>query len=195
MRTISIPVTIVTGNPGQKPQLVMQRLQWPARCACCGGPNDGRSLDLRHDVRATAGDVFREVTTTGIPVYPLAWRLPCCRSCIKHQGDSAGIPATVLFLGAFLLWAGIGYLLFLADLAYNAVAIAAFVGIGLVLGFAAWKLYPELDSLAKRRAQSYLKPTCTARGLPVSIQSELQRVQFTFQNDSFADEFRTLNQL
>lgn len=195
MRTVSVPVTIVTGIAGQKPRLAMQQLQWPARCACCGAPNDGSTLDLRHDVHATAGDIFQQVTTTGIPVYPLAWRLPCCRSCIKHQSEPAGIPSTGLFAGAFLLWAAIGYLLFLAGLAYNAVAIAGFVAAGLVLGLAAWKLYPVLEGWAKRRAESHMKPTCTARGLPVSIRSDLLHVEFTFQNDTFGDEFRAMNQL
>lgn len=195
MRTVSVPVTIVPGSPGQKPQLAMQQLRWPARCACCGAPSEGSTLDLRHDVRADTSGVFQQVTTTGIPVYPLAWRLPCCRSCIRHQGNPTGIPTTALFVGAFALWAAVGYLLFLAGLAYNTVAIAAFVGIGLLLGLAAWKLYPLLENLAKRSVQSQMKPTCTARGLPVSIASDRQHVEFSFQNDLFGDEFRVLNQL
>ncbi len=195
MRTVSFPVTIVTGNPGEKPRLAMQQLCWPARCACCGAPNEGSTLDLRHDVHASAGDVFQEVTTTGIPVYPLAWRLPCCRSCIKHQVAPAGIPTTALLVGAFLLWAAMGYLLFLAGLAYNALAIAAFVVAGLLLGFAACKLYAVLESWSRRKVESYMKPTCTASGVPVSIRSDLLHVEFTFQNDTFGDEFRAMNQL
>lgn len=53
-------------------------------------------------VPGSAGDIFEQVTTTGIPVYPLSWRLPCCRSCIQHQGDPGGIPVTAVFYEAHL---------------------------------------------------------------------------------------------
>ena len=195
MQTVSVPVTIVPGTGAEKPKLAMQQLQWPARCACCGGPTGGATIDLRHDVHATGAGIVQEVITTGIPIFPLAWRLPCCPSCSKHPSDPTGISGGVLFLGAFLLWAGIGFLLFLAGLAYNTVAIVVWVALGLGLGYGVLKLYPAIDNLLKQRASSFMKPTCTARGLPVSIDSNLTRIQFAFANDSYADEFRKLNQV
>lgn len=182
MRRIAIPFSLTTDG-----KLVMTEPRWPSRCVCCGEPVGSGGVAVQH-VAGQRTDSFG--TTRG---YPLAWRVPCCPTCTSHQiGPPAGV-ATALLAGGLLTLLVVGYLLFLAGLAYNTLAILAYVVLILVMGYGGYVYVRNLTLSREALARSRMKPTCTRQELAVVATSDTGRIIFAFYNDAYADEFQQMN--
>ncbi|HNT06515.1 MAG TPA: hypothetical protein PKJ21_10105 [Anaerolineae bacterium] len=168
-------------------KLVMTEPRWPARCVCCGEPVGSGGVAVHH----VAGQRTDSLGTNR--GYPLAWRVPCCPTCISHQiGVPSGV-TTVLLVAGLLTLLVVGYLLFLAGLAYNTLAILAYVVLILVMGYGGYVYVRNLALSREALARSRMKPTCTRQELAVVATSETGRIIFTFYNEAYAEEFQQLN--
>lgn len=151
MLTIAIPYQI------QGKTLMMAPLKWPDRCACCGSPNPGSNSHLSIYARCTSEAIG---TNTGrVAFCPLVWDVPYCRACLRHSRTSIS-PETPVFLAVFLLWAGLGYWLFLLDLAYEDIAIIARVVALAVLASGAYSLTGWFRKYQEKRTRRMMMPGC-----------------------------------
>jgi len=182
MRRIAFPFSLTSDG-----KLMMSEPRWPARCVCCGDPVSTGGADLQHVARQHTDSAG---TTRG---YPLAWRVPCCPACTRHRiGPPAGV-ATVLLVAGLLTLLVVGYLLFLAGLAYNTLAILAYVVLILAMGYGGYLYVSNLTRSREATARRLMKPTCARQELAVVATSDTSRIIFAFYNDAYADEFLALN--
>jgi len=184
MLTIAIPYQI------QGKTLMMAPLKWPDRCACCGSPNPGSNSHLSIYARYTSEAIG---TNTGrVAFYPLVWDVPYCRACLRHSRTSIS-PETPVFLALFLLWAGLGYWLFLLDLAYENIAIIAWVVALVVLAYGAYLLTGWFRKYQEKRTHRMMMPGCSFSGVAVGVRSDLSEVFFDIHNEGVNNEFTGLN--
>lgn len=183
MKTIHVPYQVIDT------QLSMPVLGWPDRCACCGSPQPGSKVALQHDARYQAQQTGTNSVT--ITKYPLVWQVPYCETCSKHSKRlDVDIP---VYLAAFLIWAGLGYLLFLMDLAYNTLAILGYVAALFILGYGSYALNRWWKRFQEQRARGMMKPGCASSQAAVKARSDWNFIYFDFQNEVVADEFAALN--
>lgn len=178
MQTITIAYQI------QGDKLIMPSLRWPDRCVCCGSPHPDSTLPLHHTARYAS-------TTATISGYPLVWSVPYCGRCVRHSKFIS--PEAPVFITAFLVWFGLGYLLFLMDLAYNSIAIAFYVIAGVILAYGAYVLNRLLKTIQEKRNRRMMTPGCTHFRLATHVESSATNIKFDFYNDAIANEFATLN--
>ena len=148
MRIVAIPYQV------QDEKLIMPPLSWPNRCACCGSPNPNATAPLHHSARTKFDPTINKHS-----YYPLAWSVPYCDVCRRHSKFIN--PEVPVFLTAFFIWFGLGYLLFLMDLAYNTIAIMGYVIVLIVLAFGAYVLNRSLRAFQDRRTRQLMTPGCS----------------------------------
>jgi hypothetical protein len=183
MHTIAIPYQV------QDKKLSMPVLGWPDRCTCCGSPQPHAKAPLHHDARYQTDQSGPNSVT--ITKFPLAWFVPYCEACVKHSKRiDLDIP---VYLAAFLFWAGLGYLLFLMDLAYNTLAIIGYVVALFILGYGSYAFNRWWKRFQEQRACSLMKPGCASPHLPVKARSDWNFIYFDFQNEAVAAEFEAMN--
>lgn len=168
--------------PGDK--LIMPSLKWPNRCVCCDSPHPYSSLPLHYTARYAS-------TTATISGYPLVWLVPYCAGCVSHSKFIS--PEAPVFITAFLVWFGLGYLLFLMGLAYNSIAIAFYVIAGIILAYGAYVLNRLLMTFQEKRNRRMMTPGCTHFRFAIHVGTSATDIKFDFYNDAIANDFATLN--
>jgi hypothetical protein len=183
MQTLPIPYKI----EGDK--LFMQQLRWPNRCACCGSPNPSAHVRISTSARSTSETVGSITTKSG---YPLGWEVPYCDVCVRHSGKYIN-PWGPLLILCFGFWFGLGYLLFLAGLANDTIAIVGFI-LAIVLSAAgAYALSRWLDTWQAKGIGLLMTPSCSYHRLAIKVSSNNAAILFSFYNDDILREFAYLN--
>lgn len=177
MKQISIPYETQNGK------LTMQTLNWPQRCACCGGEDASQRLQIDHRAE------LREIATNKVSFYPLAWGVPYCPTCYQHART---IPMLKLgiFVAGGLLWVGFGYLLFLWGLAEETMGMVIFLASLVLIG---WGCF-QLIKFAKDKFID-MTPNCVQENAAVEVASMNQQITFSFHHDQYAADFAALNQV
>jgi hypothetical protein len=183
MKTVPIPYQV------QGTRLSMPVLGWPDRCACCSISQPGTRVALHHDARYKTE--YSGPNSVTISKYPLVWSVPYCEVCAKHS-KSLNLDIAVYIL-VFLFWAGLGYLLFLMDLAYNTLAIIGYIVALFILGYGSYAFNRWWKRFQEQRARSMMKPACISPQFAVKTRSDWNYIYFDFQNDAIAAEFEALN--
>ena len=117
--------------------------------------------------------------------------MPYCKGCLRHSRTPIS-PETPVFLAVFLLWAGLEYC-FLLHLAYENIAIIAWVVALVVLAYGAYLLTGWFRKYQEKRTRRMMMPGCSFSGVAVGVRSDLSKVFFDFHNEGIANEFTGLN--
>jgi hypothetical protein len=154
-----------------------QRTEWPQNCACCGGAADGRTEGIDGTLEISRGPGGVESS------FNVSFPVPFCGEC----GGHAGVVLPIQFsagVAAFLIWVLIGWILFLADMAYDVMGMVLFLGSAVLLAaLAYWVSRRLIDVLseakmrraASRRALQWMSSRMTGTGASSSIATTTRR--------------------
>ncbi len=193
MLKIAVPYTMDANA-----KLIMNILQWPDRCACCGCPHPTTRATLSHMARvkvtrsSLAGN-YEVITRSG---YPLSWQIPCCEACLAHEKQARNpVPVSLLLVVGFLIALGVGYALYDAGYSDNGLVIAGYALLVALLAPLGWALYRGVGALRIKQATQMMTRDCTNPKPAVTAISDLSCITYTFSNDAYARDFASLNQL
>lgn len=177
MKQVALPYVVQSG------QLVTHNLNWPQRCACCHHADASTRYTLEHKAE------YRGVAHDQVSYYPLTWAVPYCKDCLNHASRPNLLMVGVFVVGG-LLWAALGYGLFLLGQAEEALGMIIFLASLVVIAFVGYRVYKLLlDRFAATG------PDCCRREYAVTAVSsaDAKTITLTFYNDAYALDFAALN--
>jgi hypothetical protein len=162
-----------------------QRTEWPQNCACCGGAADGRTEGIDGTLEMSRGPGGVESS------FNVSFPVPFCGEC----GGHAGVVLPIQFsagVAAFLIWVLIGWILFLADMAYDVMGMVLFLGSAVLLAaLAYWVSRRLIDVLSEAK----MKESCVKAGFAVDVEPHDGNWRIEFHRDDYAEAFAAHNGL
>lgn len=153
--------------------------EWPQRCACCAGSPDGGSYQL-------FGHLQKGESKVMVPFH-----VPYCTDCTRHAGP-VWVVQVVSMIGAFLLWALVGWLMFLNGLGESATGVVLFLLAAVVLVYVAYQIAKRIIATM---STARMKPGCVNNDYAVSVKPDDGKWRLRFESDAYGADFANLNGL